>query len=881
MGPIAGSSGEVPGRGRGRKKGRLEGRHRRHRQTDPGPAESAGCGDRQADVPVGADGSGALAREPGRSNHDDRLGMTDHDGLDRRSGLGDRTGRDCGKDQQPGFEQASGFEPASGSAQERSLGQYAPDAEGDDEDLWWFDPDRQVPTDAELFGLWPDPFAGPPDGENAWLADLSVPELDEVARQWEAEHPSGPEAIGAGFTHRDRSETGLGFGAGGPLDELSPGVVLNVFAEDAHQDGLNKLSDDELVGFLCATRRLASRQEAMELEAVAEIDARRLRAAAPPESSRAGEHVSAELAAALMLTGRSADSLLCLARDLVRLPRILQALREGRLDRARAAVFATELANLDEFTAQTIAMALCLAAENMTTGQLRAELRRMILMVDPDAARRRAEKARGEARVEAWQETSGNGAISGRELPTAEMISADKRISAIARFLKSAGTPGSMDQIRAAVFSALLNGRDPTTLLPIGPDPAASSSGGAGQPSGGSPSDAAMVRRSSGDSGASEPGVGESGVGESGAGRKVGAGKVAAGKVGAGRRDAGPTGARGNDSGWLAGLTGSVNLTIPLSTYLGLTELPGEVGGIGAVDAIASRELADRLKARDGNRWCLTVTDENGRAVGHACSRRGPETARDVWATPPPPGDPPPRNPPPGSHAPWDAPSDKQPSGNAPWDGPRSDQARPGKPGGPVRPAEQDDPAWSGEPGGSGAAERSRRGRHRADRKGDWRTKGPATREADPAGRIPGTAVPGAGAGMPWSHWLSALEVIWLERGQCAHRREMSTYRPGPLLRHLIKVRQRTCSFPGCRRPANACDDDHTTAFDQGGRTCECNLAPLCRRHHRAKQAAGWRLDQAEPGFLVWTLPSGRTRMTGPGRYPAEPELGNTRIEPA
>ena len=46
----------------------------------------------------------------------------------------------------------------------------------------------------------------------------------------------------------------------------------------------------------------------------------------------------------------------------------------------------------------------------------------------------------------------------------------------------------------------------------------------------------------------------------------------------------------------------------------------------------------------------------------------------------------------------------------------------------------------------------------------------------------------------------------------------------------MITIRQPTCSFPGCRRPAIRCDDDHTLPYDQGGRTCECNLAPLCRR---------------------------------------------------
>jgi hypothetical protein len=29
------------------------------------------------------------------------------------------------------------------------------------------------------------------------------------------------------------------------------------------------------------------------------------------------------------------------------------------------------------------------------------------------------------------------------------------------------------------------------------------------------------------------------------------------------------------------------------------------------------------------------------------------------------------------------------------------------------------------------------------------------------------------------------------------------------------------------------------------------NLAPLCRRHHQAKQAGGWHLDQTEPGVMT------------------------------
>ena len=40
------------------------------------------------------------------------------------------------------------------------------------------------------------------------------------------------------------------------------------------------------------------------------------------------------------------------------------------------------------------------------------------------------------------------------------------------------------------------------------------------------------------------------------------------------------------------------------------------------------------------------------------------------------------------------------------------------------------------------------------------------------------------------------------------------------------------------------------------------------RRHHRAKQAHGWRLEQPQPGTLLWTTPGGRTYATRPAEYP-------------
>jgi hypothetical protein len=40
-----------------------------------------------------------------------------------------------------------------------------------------------------------------------------------------------------------------------------------------------------------------------------------------------------------------------------------------------------------------------------------------------------------------------------------------------------------------------------------------------------------------------------------------------------------------------------------------------------------------------------------------------------------------------------------------------------------------------------------------------------------------------------------------------------------------------------------------------------CEDSPLCRHHHRCKQAQGWRVEQPEPGVLA-AQPAGRTYTT-------------------
>ncbi len=104
---------------------------------------------------------------------------------------------------------------------------------------------------------------------------------------------------------------------------------------------------------------------------------------------------------------------------------------------------------------------------------------------------------------------------------------------------------------------------------------------------------------------------------------------------------------------------------------------------------------------------------------------------------------------------------------------------------------------------------------------------------------------------------------------ECDHRHESRAYQPSDTLRHLVEIRDGTCTFPACSRHARGCDFEHAIPYDQGGRTCACNTGMRSRRCHKVKQSKGWTLTQPSPGWHQWTTPSGRTYIQGPMKYPA------------
>ena len=158
-----------------------------------------------------------------------------------------------------------------------------------------------------------------------------------------------PEALAAGFTHREPGAEGTGFAAGGVADRLVPGPVLAEFTARAWTGGLGALTDDEVVGVLCGWRRLASWAMAGELAAVSVLAGRR-----PAPGLKDDGHLDEEIAAALTLTGRAASRVTGLAAGLARLRATAAALEAGRIDGPRAAVIVDETCLLDDAAAAAV-----------------------------------------------------------------------------------------------------------------------------------------------------------------------------------------------------------------------------------------------------------------------------------------------------------------------------------------------------------------------------------------------------------------------------------------------------------------------------------------------------------------------------------------------
>ena len=375
-----------------------------------------------------------------------------------------------------------------------------------------------------------------------------------------------------------------GFASGKPLDVSAGCLVLGQFAEEAagEDDRYPGASDDELGGAICAWDRVeayaSSRKHAAAAELIRRRPAEGCELAGPAQMPASfDEFTPREVASILGESRVAAEDMLSLGHELeVNLPGTKAAFRAGILNQRKAAIIASATALLDPEEARAAEAMVLGRAGALAPPGLRAAITRAVMEVAPGKAKQRREHEAKKTRVERWAEASGNAGLAGRELPPAQVLAADQRVTAWAKELRKAGVEGGMDALRARAFMDILLGMDSR--------PPAAESGGVREP---------QAQRQ-------EPA------------------RVPAPGPGGPLAGAIPP-----------GFAGHVNLTIPAATLAGRADRPGDLGGIGPIDPDLARDLAQAAARNPRSTWCVTVTDQDGHAVGHGCAcpttRRKPD----------------------------------------------------------------------------------------------------------------------------------------------------------------------------------------------------------------------------------------------------------------
>ncbi len=385
-----------------------------------------------------------------------------------------------------------------------------------------------------------DPFPNPDGGEEP---DGFVPPEDEDGPGQQGLFLSLP----AGQFDPDQ------FAHDGPAKDMEPGALLATIMDAIAGEGgsgFPGLSEDQLVGIISAARRMESWSAWLSMAAIGEFTRR--------HAGQGGRHEFAadELADELHLTWQSAAGQMdyaCTVAD--RLPRCFAALRAGKLHPVDLRIIEDETRILSAADAAKADEILAGMVGTMTWGKLRYAAHRLVLDLDPEAAKKRQQAARRETHVRKFREDSGNAGVIARELAPDEALASWQHVEQRALDLRAAGVPGTLDELRVRAFLDLLQERDSRTAAEPGED--------------GEPASAAEA------AGPDEPGGSDSGGSDSGGPDDTG------GSGGSGPDEPGPTGGtggggRGGKPGRDPGpkLAALVNITIPWSALQGRSETP-------------------------------------------------------------------------------------------------------------------------------------------------------------------------------------------------------------------------------------------------------------------------------------------------------------------
>src|SRR5580693_1109148 len=409
-------------------------------------------------------------------------------------------------------------------------------------------------------------------------------------------------------------------------------------AEAAQQagagDDLACLSDAEVIGRAVKCREVIARAQGRMYRTLEEL----LRRRPPAKRYRRGERVAerrddhdgiteedgaprpprvpvtasreaaSEVAMAFTSTEYAAGRLVEQAADLSRrLPAALEALEAGRTYPDRVLILWEATADLSDEDAGKVDTMLSGRSGQLTTGELRDEVRRAVIRIDPGAADRRRKRNEKKSRVRLYPNPDHTATLAIEQAPAVLAAAAMARISALSRAARSAGADEPLTLLGSKIALGLLLGTLPLIPPHLPPDGAAgppddepgSDGPGDGGPGGNGPGGRAPGGQRPGDWG--DP------PGEPGESMPWPAIPATAGATAPGCAPL-PAWAR-------AAGQGHARLLLPWRTMAGMASQPGELSWFGPITPGQARDLAQAAAADPAVRWTVIVTDDNGRAT--------------------------------------------------------------------------------------------------------------------------------------------------------------------------------------------------------------------------------------------------------------------------
>ncbi|MCZ7532196.1 MAG: HNH endonuclease [Acidimicrobiia bacterium] len=241
------------------------------------------------------------------------------------------------------------------------------------------------------------------------------------------------------------------------VEHCEPGIRLAVLLSTIDTASL---SCYDQITVLQARQRMANFYAAQVLDDVCEIVDKRVKDRVLTTEHSATVDAAAEITVALSLTRTAGERKVALALDVRdRLPAIGTLLGTGAIDERRASAICDATMHLTDDQAQAVVAHIMDTAPQLTTGQLRARIRKLCITADPDDAHARYEAAVASRRITTAPSPDGTGHLYCLDLPPDQLQLATRRINAMAKTLRRKGETRTMDQLRADVLLDLLTGR--------------------------------------------------------------------------------------------------------------------------------------------------------------------------------------------------------------------------------------------------------------------------------------------------------------------------------------------------------------------------------------------------------------------------------------